>query len=128
LEQKKLKILSVEDDSIIGEMLIIMLNNVGYDAVLAENGIEALEFYKEELQNGKPFDLVISDLGMAEMDGITLSKELKKINPNIPFILLTGFSAIIRQEDLEKLDYVLNKPVVIDELKETISKIMDGKS
>ena len=109
-------------------MLIIMLNNVGYDAVLAENGIEALEFYKEELQNGKPFDLVISDLGMAEMDGITLSKELKKINPNIPFILLTGFSAIIRQEDLEKLDYVLNKPVVIDELKETISKIMDGKS
>jgi len=128
LKQKQLKILSVEDDNIIGEMIIIMLNNMGHEAVSAENGVEALEIYNEELEAGKPFDLVISDLGMAGMDGITLSKELKKINPNIPFILLTGFSAIVRQEDMENLDYILNKPVVMDELNKTISEIMNGKS
>ena len=101
---------------------------MGHEAVSAENGVEALEIYNEELEAGKPFDLVISDLGMAGMDGITLSKELKKINPNIPFILLTGFSAIVRQEDMENLDYILNKPVVMDELNKTISEIMNGKS
>lgn len=125
MKQKQLKILSVEDDHIIGEMLIIMLNNMGHEAVSAENGAEALEIYNEELEAGKPFDLVISDLGMVEMDGITLSKELKKITPTIPFILLTGFSAVVRQEDMENLDYLLSKPVVIDELQETISKIMN---
>jgi two-component system cell cycle sensor histidine kinase/response regulator CckA len=126
--QKQLKILSVEDDNIIGEMLVIMLEDMGYEAISVENGDEGLEVYNEAVQSNTPFGLVISDLGMEGIDGITFSKELKKITPDIPIILLTGFSTLVKQEDFEVVNCMLRKPVVIDELKNAIAKILDGSS
>jgi two-component system response regulator GlrR len=124
---KQLKILSVEDDNIIGEMLGLMLEDMGFKPVTAENAFEALEIYNEELDTDAPFDLVISDLGMEEMDGIALAKELKKITPDIPIILLTGFGSLVKHEDLVNVDCLLSKPVVIDELKSSIIKIMENR-
>jgi CheY-like chemotaxis protein len=125
--QKQLKILSVEDDNIIGEMLVIMLEDMGYEAISVENATEGLEVYNEALQTDQPFELIISDLGMEGMDGITLAKELKKITPDIPIILLTGFSTLVRQGDFEIVNCMLRKPVVIEELKNAIAKIMENR-
>jgi len=123
-EQKKLRILSVEDDTIIGEMLIIMLEGIGYEAVTAENGDEALDMYKEALESGHPFDIVITDLGLEGINGIALAKEVKTLTPNIPIILLTGFSALVKQGDSGVVDCMLRKPVVIDELNEAIERLL----
>ena len=122
--EKKIRILSIEDDNIIGEMLVIMLQDIGYDAITAENGTEGLELYNEALESNQPFDLIISDLGMEGMDGITLAKELRKITPNIPIILLTGFSTLVKQGDFEVVDCLLRKPLVIEDLKNAIAKIL----
>ena len=108
-------------------MLILMLQDMGFDAISAENGNEGLELYNEGLNSDKPFNLVISDLGMGGMDGITFAKTLRKITPDIPIILLTGFSSLVRQEDYEYVDCMLRKPVVTDELNEAILKIMASR-
>lgn len=126
--QKQLNILSVEDDSIIGEMLVIMLQDMGHEAISAENGVEAFELYEEALKSGHPFNLIISDLGMEEMDGITLAKKIREITHGIPIILLTGFSTLIKQGDYDVFDCLLRKPVVIDELKDAIIKLTHNTS
>ena len=126
-KSKQFKILSVEDDVIIGEMLVIMLGEMGYTTFSAENAFEGLEIYNDALNSNEPFDLVISDLGMADMDGIALSKELKRITPDIPVILLTGFGSLVRHEDYDNVDCVLSKPIVIEELNKTIQKLMENR-
>jgi len=123
-EQRRLKILSVEDDTIIGEMLILMLEEIGYEAINAENGNEALEMYNEALESDHPFDIIITDLGMEGINGITLAKEIKTHTPRVPIILLTGFSALVKQGDSEVVDCILRKPIVIDELKVAIAKLV----
>jgi CheY-like chemotaxis protein len=124
---KRLKILSVEDDGIIGEMLALMLQDLGYEATCAENGDEGLELYNEALNSNEPFNLVISDLGMEGMDGITLAKTLRQITPSIPIILLTGFSSLVKQEDYKSVNCMLRKPIVVDELNNAIVKIIESK-
>jgi DNA-binding NtrC family response regulator len=122
-----LKILSIEDDTIIGEMLVMMLKHMGYEAISVEDAPEALDVYNEVLKSGKPFDLVITDLGLTEMDGLALSQEIKKITPNIPIILLTGFGSLVKNKSAGIVDCVLNKPLVQDELHANILKLMENR-
>lgn len=122
--QRQIRILSVEDDSIIGEMLVIMLKDMGYDAITAENGNEGLELYDEALRSDHPFDIIISDFSMEGINGITLAKKIREITPGIPIILLTSFGTLVKQSDFEFIDCLLRKPLVIDELKDAIIKLV----
>lgn len=120
---EKLKILTVEDDPVISDMLCLMLAKKGFSAVAVSNGKSALEKYIEAIERNEVFDLIITDLGMGEMDGISFSKAIKKINPKTPIILLTGFGSLLQLEDQSTIDYLLNKPILSSELIKVISKL-----
>lgn len=73
-EQKKTRILLVDDSVSMREMVGYTLKGAGYEVSQAEDGVEALKFAQ-----GNTVDLVITDINMPNMDGVTFIKELKKL-------------------------------------------------
>ena len=86
------KILIVDDEEEIREVLGEYLAGLGHIFMEAENGEQAYEVFKEN-----KFDLVISDINMPKMNGLKLLKLVKAIAPNLPVILTTGFE-LTKQE------------------------------
>lgn len=93
---KKIKVLIVEDDKMIGSMYKMKLDSDGYEVFLAEDGATGLEIAKKE----KP-DIIMLDIIMPQLDGFTVLEELKKNagTKNIPVVMLTNLST---DEDREK--------------------------
>jgi two-component system, OmpR family, response regulator len=110
---KTRNILLAEDDPNLGQLLRNYLNIKKYDTTLAINGIEAFNFFKQG-----SYDLCILDIMMPEMDGITLAREIRKINQEIPFIFLTAKNQ--KEDVLEGFrtgaDDYITKPFSMEEL------------
>ncbi len=110
----------VEDKFINQKVVTMMLQNVGCKTVIANNGIEALEIFEKEM-----FDIVLMDIQMPLMDGVTAVKELQKKYTQLPPII--GLSANAMEGDAEKyiaegMDDYLSKPVSAEQLYEKIAK------
>lgn len=108
-----MKILVTDDDPrILGAMRII-LTTYGHDAECVNGGQAALDAFHVSLKNGKPFDVVITDLGMPKVDGRAVAANVKAASPGTPVILLTGWGQAL-QEDADippGVDHILAKPV-----------------
>jgi CheY-like chemotaxis protein len=81
-----MRVLVVDDDPMAGELTSAILEDLGHETVLAENGVEAAEL----LGSDTAFDLVLSDQIMPMVTGIDLFRELRSQGVMTPFILLTG--------------------------------------
>ena len=84
-----LLILVVDDEPEIRTILKDLLESNGYDVIVAENGMESIQLYKEHLPA-----IVLSDINMPGMTGIELLKQIKSVNPEAVVILMTGYSSI----------------------------------
>lgn len=117
------KILVVEDEVDVRTMVTRLLGTIG-DVTTAKNGLEALE----ALRTGPPPDLIITDVMMPQMDGLTLSRELKK-DPRlskIPVVMLTAKgspSAMIEGINAGARQYV-TKPFKADDLVAKVKKAL----
>ncbi|MEE2836396.1 MAG: response regulator [Myxococcota bacterium] len=78
-------ILVVDDDSVLRRLLATVLKLRGFDVLVAEDGVQALEV----LQHEDHVDLVLADIIMPQMDGWTLLERLREHHPSVPVILLT---------------------------------------
>lgn len=85
MNPEETRILMVDDDPFVREMVGFILQSSDYIVETAENGLDALEKYKTG-----PTHLIITDMNMPEMDGITLIQEVRKTDPDIAIILMTG--------------------------------------
>ncbi len=81
------RILVVDDEKVVLQLVQQMLYRLGYDAVISSNPYEALEIFRK---NPKSFDLIITDLKMPHLSGKGLAKEIRAIRREIPIILCTG--------------------------------------
>jgi CheY-like chemotaxis protein len=119
------QILVADDDASIREFLIELLEANCYHVVAAvENGQEAINF----LENGREADMVITDLKMPKIGGITLIRWVKNHRHNIPVILITGNAYdddVIRQARDAGANDILGKPISIEVLKQTIKNLFD---
>jgi DNA-binding NtrC family response regulator len=79
------KILIIDDEQGIRDLLDTLLCRKGYDVVVAENGREGLKVFRRERR-----DVVVLDLKMPGMDGLTVLQEIRHLDPNKPVIILTG--------------------------------------
>ncbi len=117
--QEQLKILVIDDDPSIRNMLAIVLKKSGYQVTCTESGKTSLEKLKKE-----SFDLIISDIKMPDINGIELLKKIKTISPEVPVIMITAFASANDAVEAMKLgaeDYV-TKPFSLDELKIIIDR------
>ncbi len=111
--RKKLRILLVEDQEDVRVMTLQMLSRIGYDAISAVSGRDGLEVVREDLGR---FDLVITDHNMPEMTGLEMIECLHREFPDLPFIMLSGYSE-------EKIKGIIdNHPAILHVLKKPVSK------
>ena len=117
------KILVIDDDEAINELLKINLELFGYPVITAKNGIEGFALVKQELP-----DLVILDVMMPEVDGFTVAKRIRE-NPetkNIPILMLTALSMVqdkVKGFDIGVVDYLV-KPFEMEELRVRVRALL----
>jgi two-component system response regulator AtoC len=116
------RVLVVEDESRMRRVLQILVEKIGLESSAAEGGEQALAIFRSE-----QIDLVLSDLKMAPMDGLTLLREIRAIDPEVPVIMVTAFGTISTAIEAMKLgafDFVL-KPFDRAALEIVIRKALD---
>ncbi|MDD4025463.1 MAG: response regulator, partial [Kiritimatiellae bacterium] len=114
------KILIVDDEARILLLLQSLLKANGHETATAKDGSGALDL----VRNDEALDLVITDLRMAPMDGMTLFREIKGLRPQMPVILLTAYASVETAIEAMKcgaFDY-LTKPFKVDELLAAVSR------
>ena len=119
------KILLVEDHDLVREQVTIQLGRLGYQVVVAEDGVEALKTLKVT----PDVQLLFTDLVMPRgLNGLELAAEAKKLRPDLPVLLTTGYSEqlIRRNDQLCPGMSWLNKPYLPEELAAKIRAALDG--
>ncbi len=126
------KILIIEDDLIVKNMLAEVLKNLGYRVFDLSDGKTAVEFFKKKMMEGERMDLVILDMGLPVFNGEEVFQELKKLDPYVRVILSSGYYF----DDAEKkkmkgIAGFLSKPYNIPDISKRIKEILnrqDGKT
>ncbi len=121
------RILVVDDEQQIVDMIRRMLDGMGYDVTVRYSSPDALEAFRV---NPDRFDLVITDQTMPNLTGAEFCRELMKIRPDVRIILCTGFSDLISRKKAFDLGIrgFLMKPVEKKDLIRTIREVLDGKT
>ncbi len=119
---QKLNILYVEDDETLRTETSKLLNYFFANVVTAENGIEGIEKFKSN-----QIDLIMTDICMPKLDGLSMIKEIKKSNPNIPTIINSAFNDVsyLHESINIKIDEYLIKPLSLEKLKESLDKTIN---
>ena len=102
------RILIIEDEKEVAEIIADMLNEGGHTAEFATDPRDGLDRFKKA-----NFDIVMTDLSMPEMPGWLVAEEIRRMNPSVPVIMLTGWGAQLDPEQLKAshVDCVLSKPI-----------------
>ena len=118
------RVLLVDDEEPIAQMETSMLERLGYQVTSRTESVDALE---EFTANPGNFDLVLTDMDMPNMTGDQLAKEIISIRPDIPIVILTGFSERMNREKAEAIGIkaMLMKPVAMKEMAQAIRKVFD---
>lgn len=118
-------ILIVDDDKDILEMLSDAYILFGYTVTLAENGLQAWEMFKHVSE--QEFDLAVVDVEMPHLNGLDLTRQIKKMKPDFPIILITAYSHLYKPQDVLTLNIeaFLKKPLNLKELVRITENILD---
>ena len=121
------RVLFIDDDESLVEWGQVILERLGYEVTVMNDSTEAFEIFSVDPSR---FDLVITDQTMPGMIGLRLAKELLKIRPDIPIILLTGHSDAVTPDSLEEagIKEFLMKPLRKEQLAEVIRRVLDDRA
>ena len=122
----KPRILVVDDERSLREMLSIVLGREGYDVATAENVGSALD----QIRRGPPPDLLISDLKMPDGSGVDVLRALKERSPGSVGLLLTAFASAdtaVEAMRLGAVDYLIKTPTIVDDVKQRVSRYLEAK-
>jgi len=120
------KILIVDDDPLVADSLAVFLKSRGYDVIVETDSHRALR----TLKDGTTVDLLLTDVNMPGLDGFALLKEVRKVDPNLVTVMLTGYgtieSAVKAMRDGAE-DYI-TKPVIDEEMLLTVERALQRRS
>lgn len=115
------RVLLVEDDQTLLTALANALTALGHEVTTAANGKEALGIFK-----GGPPDVTITDVKMPEMTGLELLREIRKIDPEAAFLVITAYPTLegmVEAIDIGVVDY-LTKPFRVAELESGLNRAL----
>jgi len=112
-KQQKARILVIEDEEDVRQLLSDILTNAGHDVEIAADGSQGIELFEK-----KEFDLVLSDLGMPGMSGWEVAEKVKSINDKVPVALITGWNVTLDGSKMNDsgVNLVVQKPFKMDQL------------
>ncbi len=118
----KYSVLVVDDDKYVNEYVNEAVSRAGFDTTVAFSGEEALQQFKN-----RTFDIVLSDLKMPEMDGITLLENIKRISPETAVVIMTAYGTVEKAVSAIKKgahDFLL-KPVTPDTVEHVLNRVTE---
>ena len=115
------KILLAEDDNDMRRFLVKALENAGFQVSSHDNGMAAYQRLREE-----PFEMLLTDIVMPEMDGIELARRASELDPDIKIMFITGFAAVALNPDSKapKDAKVLSKPFHLKDLVNEVQRLL----
>jgi signal transduction histidine kinase/CheY-like chemotaxis protein/uncharacterized membrane protein affecting hemolysin expression len=119
-----LQILCIDDEPLLRELIKQILERDGHEVEVSDSGQSGLDEFRIARERGRPFDVVITDLGMPYLDGRQVAKALKQESPTTPVIMLTGWGAFMKEDGNtpEQVDSIISKPPRARELREALSR------
>jgi len=121
-EQRKARILVIEDEEEVRNVLSDILTTGGHEVEVAADGIQGVELFTE-----KEFDLVFTDLGMPVMSGWQVAEKIKGINRRVPVALITGWNVKVEASEMKDkyVDLVIQKPFEIHHVLRLVQEGME---
>ena len=121
-DEYPLRLLAAEDNPVNQKVLFYILERLGYEAEIVENGVEVLRALEE-----KEYDVVLMDIQMPEMDGLEATKRIRAAEPGYPDLRIIAMTAYAFQEDAERcievgMDDYISKPIQIEALMSALSQ------
>jgi signal transduction histidine kinase len=118
-------VLIAEDEDVILDLLSSFLHAAGYKVIVARCGDEALNIYRT---SSEKIDVVVSDMLMPNKGGIELFRNLLEINPQVKFILATGYSLADQDKKIiKKMSAIQQKPYTANKVARLIRDVLDKK-
>jgi signal transduction histidine kinase/ActR/RegA family two-component response regulator len=123
-ESRRARILVIDDEDSVRDILSRMLKTKGHKVVVAPNGEDGIERFRAET-----FDLVFTDLGMPKLSGWDVGKTIKGINPKTPIAMITGWGVELDREKLSEsgIDLIISKPFNFDQVIDLVSEALELK-
>jgi CheY-like chemotaxis protein len=124
------RVLCIDDEPLLRELLKELLEYSKHVVETADGGEAGLKRFEAARGEGKPFDVVITDLGMPYVDGRQVAQRVKGQSPQTPVILLTGWGAMLddKEEKQSCIDAIISKPPRMAELNETVARVASAKA
>jgi PAS domain S-box-containing protein len=112
-EQEKARILVIDDEESVRELLRDILTDASHEVEVAGDGKEGIALFRD-----KEFDMVFTDLGMPVMSGWEVAEKVKSINEKVPIALITGWNVSLEASELndKRINLVIQKPFKIEEI------------
>jgi len=118
------RVLVVEDDEDIRDVLQETLRRWGYDVVVAQDGKEGINKFRSH-----SFSLVITDIRMPAMDGLSMLKTIRSEDSKVPIIVITGYPSVDSAVEslVQGADHYIVKPINMDDLEAKIRKSFEKR-
>ncbi|GMT42786.1 MAG: hypothetical protein IEMM0002_1197 [bacterium] len=121
------RVLMMDDEEVVRSVAGRILTRLGYTPSVANDGVEAVDKYKEALESGDPFDVVILDLTVpGGMGGLKALLELKKLDPNVKAIVSSGYSTDPVVADCKKHGFAgfIVKPYDVEQVSDVLQNVI----
>lgn len=117
-------ILLIEDESLLLDAVVMILEEKGYTVLTAQDGMDALDIFEK---NKDTIDVVLSDMGLPKMNGSEIFKRIKKINPDVKYILASGYFDPVRKKELVNagVQAFIRKPYQPDRVLSSIRSVLE---
>ncbi len=121
MQQHNARILIIEDEEDVCLLLADILSQEGHAIATASDGRAGLALFQQQ-----SFDIVFTDLAMPNMTGWQVAEEVKKIDTQVPVILITGWSMQTEEKEMYKshVDMIVTKPFTVDEIVAVLTRAL----
>lgn len=122
----RLRVLCIDDEPLLRELLKELLGYCQHEVETADGGQSGLDAFFAAKSSGRPFDVVMTDLGMPHVDGRQVTEQIKANSPDTAVIMLTGWGPMLdgsSEKQTSKVDALLSKPPRLEELNRTLARV-----
>ncbi len=126
--QSGIRVLAVDNQEVIRELLTGMLAGLGYEATVVGTSDEAIAAFKAALEEDRPYTHVIADYGLDKISGLDMARELKLLDPHIYFLIISGWGLTPDPQQAARMgiDMMLKKPFRMEQLAQIIGSARRG--
>jgi DNA-binding response OmpR family regulator len=123
--KRSVHILCIDDDAAVREFLNDCFTQFNHRVKVASGGRHGLELFRTATLANQPYEVVITDLGMPDIDGQCVARAIKAESPKTPVIMMTGWGTFMSNEAgiALEVDAVVGKPPHMEELNDLILRI-----